>query len=197
MKNILKESKTLNSEFIQNTKLNFDLDQIVSEYNDFISSMEEFVLGEWRAYNQLSLKCRNNVENQYLDGIGSLYNQKTKQFEAEEKDFINYVDGIGEYTKSVIESIETKENVKIGRARYMLMPAKRGLSIHYDLEQRYHIAIKTQPTVLFGEYTGDEICAKCYNIPANGSVYKVDTTRNHFVFNGSWEDRIHLVLCLR
>ena len=127
MKNILKKSKTLNSEFIQSTKLNFDLDQIVSEYNDFISSMEEFVLGEWRAYNQLSLKCRNNVENQYLDGIGSLYNQKTKQFEAEEKDFVNYVDGIGEYTKSVIESIEKEENVKLGRARYMLMPAKEDL----------------------------------------------------------------------
>lgn len=196
MKNILKKSKTLNSEFITNTGLNFNLDQIVSDYNVFIDSMEEYVLGEWRAYNQLSLKCRSDVENQYLDGIGSLYNQKTKQFEAEEKDFFNYVDNIGDYTKSVIKSIEKRENIKIGRARYMRMPSKRGLSIHYDLEQRYHIAIKTQPTVLFGEYTGDEISAKCYNIPSDGSVYKVDTTRNHFVFNGSWEDRIHLVLCI-
>ncbi len=41
----------------------------------------------------------------------------------------------------------------------------------------------------------NELSAKCYNIPADGSFYRVDTTKEHFVYNGGWEPRIHLVIC--
>jgi len=47
-----------------------------------------------------------------------------------------------------------------------------------------------------GEAVNDnELSAKCYNIPADGSFYRVDTTKEHFVYNGGWEPRIHLVIC--
>jgi hypothetical protein len=40
-----------------------------------------------------------------------------------------------------------------------------------------------------------DVSAKCYHIPADGYFYKVDTTKDHFVYNGGWEPRIHLVIC--
>jgi hypothetical protein len=76
-----------------------------------------------------------------------------------------------------------------------LMP-KTGLSIHADVEQRYHFVLNTSPAALFGEYIGDaDLAAKCYHLPEDGHFYHVDTTKPHFVYNGGWEPRIHLVIC--
>jgi hypothetical protein len=76
-----------------------------------------------------------------------------------------------------------------------LMP-KTGLSVHADFECRYHYVLETNKYAYFGEAVNDnELSAKCYNIPADGSFYRVDTTKEHFVYNGGWEPRIHLVIC--
>jgi hypothetical protein len=73
---------------------------------------------------------------------------------------------------------------------------KSGLSVHPDFEHRYHLSIVTNKYSYFGEHVGEtDVSAKCYHIPSDGYFYKVDTTREHFVYNGGWEPRIHLVLC--
>jgi uncharacterized RmlC-like cupin family protein len=76
-----------------------------------------------------------------------------------------------------------------------LMP-KTGLTVHADFETRYHYVIKTNPNAFFGEKIEEnEVAAVCYHMPADGHFYHVDTTRPHFVYNGSFEPRIHLVIC--
>ena len=76
-----------------------------------------------------------------------------------------------------------------------LMP-KTGLTVHADFEMRYHYALVTNPNAFFGEKGGEnDVAATCYHIPADGNFYRVDTTRHHFVYNGGWEPRIHLVIC--
>ena len=76
----------------------------------------------------------------------------------------------------------------------MLLEPKKGLSIHKDFDFRYHLVLNTNANALFGETMQGDVKAVCYHIPADGHVYKVDTTREHFVYNGGWEDRIHLVI---
>ena len=172
-------------------KIKQDLEHILNIYawppEDFINHTPS---------NQIGLTYRKNAEDIWLDAGGSLYDHKIKKFIAEEKDFTEFNSEVGSYTKNIINELSKKENIDFGRIRYMKADQKRGLSIHKDLECRYHLVIKTNPGALFGEYHGAEgVAATCFHLPADGYFYKVDTTRDHFIYNGGWDERIHLVLC--
>jgi hypothetical protein len=146
--------------------------------------------------NQIGITHRPGAKDQWLDADGSLVNRATGEVLALEKDFSEFNDLLPEYTRKILEDLKLKENATFGRIRYMRLMPKTGLSIHADVEQRYHYVIKTTPAALFGEYVGQEdLAAKCYHIPADGHFYHVDTTKPHFVYNGGWEPRIHLVIC--
>jgi hypothetical protein len=148
--------------------------------------------GKTLSSNQIGLNHRPGADNQFLDNVGSLMAQTI----AKETDFTEYNDMIGETTKQALENLSKIEGVKFGRIRYMLLPEKTGLTVHTDTEIRYHYVLETNPNAFFGERVEDtELAAKCYHIPADGYFYRVDTTRPHFVYNGSREPRIHLVIC--
>jgi len=146
--------------------------------------------------NQLGVSYRRGAKDIILDASGSLYDKQQQKFIAKESDFTEINLGVGEYTRSMIANLAQKENTVFGRIRYMRLMPKTGLSIHADFEMRYHYVLETNKYALFGDATPDsELSAKCYHVPADGHFYKVDTTREHFVFNGGWEPRIHLVIC--
>lgn len=146
--------------------------------------------------NQLGITYRKDATNIILDASGSLYDKQQQKFIAKESDFTEINPQVGEYTKTTIKDLAKRENTTFGRIRYMRLMPKIGLSIHPDLEMRYHYVLETNKYALFGDATPDgELTAKCYHMPADGHFYKVDTTREHFVFNGGWEPRIHLVIC--
>lgn len=145
--------------------------------------------------NQLGITHRPNADDVWTDGQGSLVDRLTGEVLAKESDFTEYNPHLPDYTKSILEKLATFENIKFGRIRYMRLMPKSGLSIHSDNEKRYHYVLETNPHALFGHYTGEEpTVANCYHIPADGHFYKVDTTQTHFVYNGGWEPRIHLVI---
>lgn len=149
-----------------------------------------------RAYhaNQIGLTYRQGAEHPWFDASGSLYDKEQKHFTGKESDFTEWND-IGQVTRSTIEQLASHYGIKFGRCRYMRLMPKTGLSVHPDFECRYHLVFKTNPHAYFLECEPDgELAAKAYHIPADGHFYKVDTTRNHSVFNGGWEERIHLVL---
>ena len=148
--------------------------------------------GKTLSSNQIGLNHRPGAADQFLDNVGSLMAQTV----AKETDFTEYNNMIGETTKQALEMLSRAEGVKFGRIRYMLLPEKAGLTVHTDTEIRYHYVLETNPNAFFGERVEDpELVAKCYHIPADGYFYRVDTTRPHFVYNGSREPRIHLVIC--
>lgn len=161
--------------------------------NDLTSVLK---LQPWPEWNQIGLRHRAGAENAWLDAHGSLYNKELQQYTATEKDFNEWNLQTPSYTKEVIEKLSRAEGFEIGRVRYMRQMPKQGLSVHFDAEYRYHLVLETNPNALFGfkEQAGD-VVAKCYHIPADSYFYKVDTTREHFVYNGGWEPRIHLVIC--
>lgn len=141
--------------------------------------------------NQIGLNHRPGAKDQFLDNVGSLMAQTI----AKEKDFTEYNDMIGQHTFEALERLCENENIKLGRVRYMLLPEKSGLTVHWDTEIRYHYVLQTNPYAFFGETVNEDgLTAKCYHIPADGYFYKVDTTREHFVYNGSREPRIHMVI---
>jgi hypothetical protein len=146
--------------------------------------------------NQIGISYRPDAVDPWLDADGSLFDKQTMTVLGKESDFTEINNLVPAYTKGILEKLSQAENTKFGRIRFMRLMPKRGLSIHADMEQRFHFVLDTNPYALFGEYTGDtDLQAKCYHIPCDGHFYRVDTTRNHFVYNGGWEPRIHLVIC--
>lgn len=184
--------------FITRSDFTADYTLMHKDLTDFINSMgwpePQIINGKYYSGNQIGLKCRKDAEYPLIDSNGSLYDKVNQVFIAQESDFSEWVDVAPTYTRSVIEQLEIAKNIKFGRIRYMRLMTKNGLSVHFDTESRYHYVLETNVNAFFGEKTEGELAAKCYHIPSDGSFYHVDTTRNHFVYNGGWEPRIHLVL---
>lgn len=178
-------------------KLDFQVDmvQIKKDFDSVLlkAPWPQSPLGTDLVGNQISLRHRPEHEDWY-DGIGSLKDKDGVEF-AKEEDFSVWHKDVPEYTKTVLEQLSEKNQVKFGRIRYMRLLGKTGLRVHYDFEYRYHLAVITNRFAMFGYYyEGKEPeVATCYHIPNNGHFYMVDTRLPHFVYNGSWDDRVHLV----
>lgn len=183
--------------FITKTSFSLDLEKIINDLNFLLSCCPwpEMDINTGLSGNQIGLTHRPDADNIILDAAGSLYDKERKQFIGKESDFTLWNPDTPQYTRTVLEQLSDHENTKFGRIRYMRLMPKTGLSVHPDLEKRYHLAIHTNKYAYFGHHIGQEISANCYHIPADGYFYKVDTTKEHFVYNGGWEPRIHLVIC--
>lgn len=183
------------TEFINKTDMSVDMEQIRSELEYAVSQCP----WEWSSKpgigNSLGLNYRPGALNPWADSFGSLYDKETQQLIGTELDYSEWHPEGLDYTKEKIFELAERFKFKVGRCRYLRLMPKTGLSIHTDMEPRFHLAIETNPKCLIARtVTGQEESALCYHIPADGFFYKVDTTKEHFVFNGSWEPRIHLVI---
>ena len=73
------------------------------------------------------------------------------------------------------------------RTRIMTMSSKTCYSYHWDLSSRIHLPLIANEDCFF--VIEDEV----YRTPADGSVYRVDTTKKHTFVNASFEKRIHVM----
>jgi hypothetical protein len=186
--------------FIKKIDFFADLQKMRDDLNELIKIKNwpdrQVIDGKIIPANQLGLTYRIGAKDPWIDASGSLYDKELNIVISKESDFSCWNDLPSEYTKDIIELLAEKEKTKFGRIRYMRSMPKTGLSIHSDFEKRYHYVLDTNPDALFGEKVDEnEVVAKCYHIPADGYFYKVDTTKPHFVYNGGWSPRIHLVIC--
>jgi len=125
---------------------------------------------------------------------------------------LNNHDGIDEYeknngqrliytefkhTNSIFKNTIWEETLKlipgkIGRARLMILPSEKLLTLHRDIEARWHIALYTDPSCVTYDYENKQ----GHYIPADGFIYKLDGRQMHTVFNCSNNfNRVHLVVC--
>ena len=89
------------------------------------------------------------------------------------------------YTNSIL-----KEN-KVHRARVMRMKPKTCYTYHQDWTKRLHIPLITNDSCFL------IVDKEVMNLPADGSIYIIDTTKFHTAVNASLEERIHIVGCLQ
>jgi hypothetical protein len=177
--------------FIQKLSYTADHQQVYNELNDLLNTFTQ-----WHPENQIGLRHRAGCINPWKDSVGSLHDKIKNIKIGQEKDFSSWNDNCPAYTLQALEDLATKEDITWGRIRFMLLLPKTGLSMHMDDEPRYHLVLKTNPNCIFGEcFKNSSVRSIGYHIPADGHWYKVDTTREHFVYNGSAEPRIHLVAC--
>ena len=175
-------------------KLNIKVD-IVQVRNDLATILN---LTDWSG-NQIGLTHRALPQaNLWKDCIGSLYNKEKNIELVAESEFTEINTQTPEYLKHILEQLANNENIKLGRIRFMRLQQHQGLSVHKDTSVRYHLVLETnQYSYIAQGLDQSSIKAVCYHIPADGYFYKVDTTKEHFVYNGGKTDRIHLVICPR
>jgi hypothetical protein len=85
------------------------------------------------------------------------------------------------YTNQILEKF------KLGYTRLMVLHPKTCYTYHIDKSNRVHIPIITNENNFF------VIEDSVFRLPANGSVYEVNTTKKHTFVNASLETRIHIV----
>ena len=103
--------------------------------------------------------------------------------EHKETDFTEFLFDLP-YTNSIL-----KEN-KVCRARVMKMKGKTCYTYHQDWTKRLHIPLITNENCWL------IVDKEIMHLPADGSLYIIDTTKFHTAVNASREDRIHIVGCL-
>ena len=104
----------------------------------------------------------------------------------DEKNFNISLYGNMPYTNSIIKKYE------MFRTRAIALKQNRAYSIHQDLTPRIHIPLETNDNCLF--ILNDVV----YRLPADGSIYFVDTTLPHTALNGNRNvfTRTHIVGCI-
>lgn len=174
--------------FTQKLSLNIDADQMLADFNTVLS------LCPWPIGNQISLRHRVGATDLWTDAAGSLYDYDADIHKANESVFTEWHPAAPEYLRSIISTLLDQYQWSIGRVRYIRLLPKTGLTVHKDLEPRFHYVLNTNQYCYVCD-SQPKNHAICYHLPADGSFYQIDTTRNHHVYNGGTTERIHLVIC--
>jgi len=175
--------------FIEKLKFTADLEQVRKDLDTIL------IKADLGVENQIGLTYRPNATDRWKDSTGSLYDRVNNVELIKESEFTEFNNETPEYTANLLKKFSQEHGFEIGRARFMRLPPKTGLTVHADNTVRYHLVIYTNENAFIAHIMKQaNISAVCFHIPANQTFYKVDTTRKHFVYNGGQHDRIHLVI---
>lgn len=182
--------------------MNFEiiLDLPIHDLNKELNNLIEANTIKWHpARDQICINTTKDELDNYNYGRGSLWYDWDKSYRNEnnelivptrkkplfEKDFAHLCTVFaGTLFEDVYRSLERK--YVLGRVRIMNLHSKNCLTWHKDNSIRVHYPIKTQEGCFM--IIDNEIKHLEQNI-----WYRTDTLKNHTVFNGSKEDRLHLV----
>jgi hypothetical protein len=124
------------------------------------------------------LPLQGATENDFKGSVGNIWN-----LEHEEDSYIIPLYKDMPYTYSLIEKYKMK------RSRVMKMSEKQCYSYHYDLTPRIHIPLETNEDCMF--IFDDRV----FRMPADGSVYWVNTMLKHTAINANRNkfERVHII----
>ena len=163
------------------TTINFDFERIKTEVYS--------ILDEHNNIPQIGLTYSGRAiteQDKILDSVGSIKDYETNARNFNERDFVHFNE---KYIDTELYNLYNALG-SIGRFRIMNMSGPSCYTIHKDLTKRYHLVIDTNENCLFLFPS----LGKMMHIPADGSLYLVETRIPHTFVNGSRSRRIHLVL---
>jgi hypothetical protein len=126
---------------------------------------------------QVSLQSNDINNNDHLNGTGRPI--KMKEF-----DFIYPI-----FDLPYINSLMDEMNLY--RTRIMRMKPCTCYSLHKDFSLRLHIPLITNDKCFL------VVDDKVIRYPADGSYYILDARKQHTAVNASFEERIHLIACVK
>lgn len=184
--------------FIKQIDFQSDVEQILADLDSILQ-----LCGGWPAGNQIGLNHRPGASEPWTDAEGSRYQKYQVDRERPlETDFSIWNSQVPKYLTEQVQGLQQHLGCGIGRARIMRLMPKTGLTVHFDQEPRLHLVLKTNPMSYIAHCVREArddsqlpSASISYHMPANGHWYEVDTRQMHYVYNGGFDERIHLVLC--
>lgn len=176
--------------FLKKLNVTSDSDRVYDELAEILKEHP------WHFKGQIGLRHRKDATDPWNDAVGTLYN-------VTESEFTDWTIDSSYYVRQEIEKLQKTLNIEIGRARFMVLGPRQGLSVHKDNEVRYHLVLRTNENAFISHAVTDNnpnrsellTTAVCYHLPKDNNWYQVDTREIHWVYNGGFMDRIHLVVC--
>jgi len=176
----------------------------IFDYKTSLNDLLSQNILSWGIHNQICLNSIKGKEDDYHLGAASLnrdWNKEEKVLQPngtyktvvplrknplKPRDFTELCTP---FRKTVFEDLWNflKLSYNIGRIRFMKSSSKTCLSWHTDISPRLHFPIKTQ----VGCFMVIEDEVKHLD---EGKWWYAETTKLHTAFNGSFQDRIHLVV---
>jgi len=130
---------------------------------------------------------------QYLDEIqyqASLLTWDTKRIILNRSDsglFTGKYTTLPQFQNTALGTL-LEELGEIGEARLLLLDSGDSYTAHTDPDDRYHLVIETNPY----SYIMDIEQEKLIHLPADGTVWHMDTSKKHLAGNFGGTPRIHL-----
>ena len=144
-----------------------------------------------KIYDSL-IKKHSQIHISSIDGKTYWYESgDLNKYKLDQNDFVKVNTFFKDtYVETVYKELD--ECYNICRGRFMtLSPENRAYSYHVDRTKRIHIPLKTDQDCMF------IVENNLYKMSEEGQAYMLDTTNRHTALNLSWENRVHLVLCLK
>lgn len=166
------------------------LDWQVQDMNILQADFQELIAKYEFVGNQIGMTCRPGAEHPLQDNIGSISRRSiTEGTYLEESVFSEFVP---ELKDTYFHHIYKTLPFKVGRMRITKLPPGTCYGTHIDYGARYHIVLITNPHVWFFFDSGKERAMR--QIPLDHSLYVIDATIPHTVFNGHLsDDRYHIL----
>lgn len=186
--------------YFYRTNIQFDIDRLRSDVYSILerypSDVSIFEKGQY-CYDRISLVHKpgitDHLEKVYLSGrqgyLGPIADEAESDFTVFNEEFQDM------YIHEVYQSLENQTK-PLGRVRIMRLNPKDTYIWHRDKGERYHIAIDTHPSASLScsDSLGQTITnPTTKHMPADGSVWYLNTDAMHVAANPNNAIRYHLV----
>ena len=161
----------------ERTDVKYDLNRVLTEWENIQNSVK------WYRDTQTALQFAEGNECPYTDPCGSFTNRVSENVDSE----YDIIKTVPDYEGTIFEKI--LKDWDAYRTRILLRKKQTTYTVHTDVTPfRYHLALITNPDAYVVYPTHERL----FHIPADGYVYRMNTTEPHTVMNCG-PDRYHLV----
>ena len=189
------QSMQQNYGLIRKFDIGINIEKLQKELKNFIPKIEE--IGWWEGFTgrtdhqtQIAIHGKVGSNNPYHQSCGPqadlAKDVSTNPLTEDSFDTINDL-----FKNSYFEDIINLFPITVTRVRILRIKSKRSYRLHRDMTYKFHLPIITNPSNLF--IFPEQRHRVIMHLPADGTIYYVDTSESHTFINGSKTDRYHMV----
>ena len=183
-----------NCGLIRKFEIGINIEKLQKEFKNFLPKIEE--IGWWEGpgpiitYGQIAIHGMVGSNNPYHQSCGPKPDL-AKDISANPltEDSFDTINDL--FKNSYFDDIINLFPITVTRVRILKIKNKCVYRLHRDMTYKFHLPIITNPSNLF--IFPEQRHRVIMHLPADGTVYYVDTSETHTFMNGGEGDRYHMV----
>ena len=183
-----------NCGLIRKFEIGINIEKLQKELKRFLPKIEE--IGWWehdgmaKHQGQFAIHGKKGSNNPYYQSCGPQPDlAKDISSNPLTEDSFDSVNDL--FKDSYFEEVVNLFPIPVTRVRIIKINGKRCYRLHRDMTYKFHLPIITNPSNLF--IFPEQRHRVIIHLPADGSIYYVDTSNTHTFLNGLGAPRYHMV----